>query len=171
MRIADARKKKQFWIDGKRPEIAQVWEAVIIVTEQIQRDLEKLDFVEPKNAIQESKLIVVYTDANPNMVVFRAITESGVELASGGKKLEPPAPNAYIAELEAIKFMLINLPNDHMEVRCDNEAAVKQLNGEYHIKQEGGRNLILAIRKMSHTRDITFTWLKRGENIAGKLLK
>lgn len=60
---------------------------------------------------------------------------------------------------------------DEIEIRCDNESVVRQLNGEYNINEEDIRGYVMLIRKIAKNfAKVSFVQIHSEENKAGKLL-
>lgn len=60
---------------------------------------------------------------------------------------------------------------DELDVRLDSELAVKQLNGEYKVKNPGLAKLYIEVHNMRpHFRRITFTHVRREYNKAADAL-
>jgi len=72
----------------------------------------------------------------------------------------------YLAILE----VLIDYPDTDMDIYCDNMIVVNQLTMEYHIKNSRLRNIALLIWDLCNNRKISFNWIKRDNNMAGKVL-
>ena len=71
----------------------------------------------------------------------------------------------YLAVLEALKFTA-----GDVEIYSDSKLVVNQLNHEWHIKEDSLRNLAVEIWKLIGKRKISFNWIPREQNKAGKLL-
>lgn len=76
-----------------------------------------------------------------------------------------------VADYRAILFGLYKHP-EVTEVLSSNQLIVKQLNGVHKVKQEHLRTLwdrvMVRARKTGH--GVTFTWISREDNPAGKVL-
>ena len=71
----------------------------------------------------------------------------------------------YLAVLETIKFT-----TGDIEIYSDSKLVVNQLNHEWHIKEDNLRNLAIEIWKLIGNRKVSFNWVPREQNKAGKLL-
>ena len=71
----------------------------------------------------------------------------------------------YLAVLEAIKATTGNI-----EICSDSKLVVNQLNHEWHIKEDSLRNIAVEIWKLVGNRKVSFIWIPREQNKAGKLL-
>ncbi len=71
----------------------------------------------------------------------------------------------YLAVLEALKFTTGNV-----EIYSDSKLVVNQLNHESHIKNDSLRNLAIKVWKLIGNRKVSFIWIVREQNKAGKLL-
>ena len=71
----------------------------------------------------------------------------------------------YLAVLEALKATTGNI-----KIYSDSKLAVKQLNHEWHIKDDNLRSLAVEIWKLIGNRKVSFIWIIREQNKAGKLL-
>ena len=108
----------------------------------------------------------IYVDGNPKEVC--CVTEDGkIDRAP----LDGENTN-NVAEYRAVLFGLYEHP-EATEVCSDSQLVIKQLSGEYKIKQERLRTLwdkvMVRARKTGH--GVKFTWVPRNENKAGKVLK
>jgi len=56
-------------------------------------------------------------------------------------------------------------------VCCDNEVVVKQLSRQYHIANDRLRKLAQQVWQMTENIDVHYEWIRRNENLAGKMLK
>jgi len=71
----------------------------------------------------------------------------------------------YLAILEVLK-----LTNGNIEIYSDSKLVVNQLNHEWHIKEDNLRNLAVEVWKLIDNRKVSFIWIPREQNKAGKLL-
>jgi len=104
----------------------------------------------------------VWVDANPSMTAY--VAEDG---RSGVKQL-PPNNTNNTAEYRAILRAILAIP-EVTEIISDSQLVVKQLNREYHIKDDNLRELALHVWTQAKGK-VKFTWIPRKENKAGKLL-
>ncbi|WP_455279947.1 ribonuclease HI family protein [[Eubacterium] cellulosolvens] len=74
------------------------------------------------------------------------------------------------AEYKAIIAALQELEDDEMTICSDSLLAVKQLEGEYKIRNPELRKLASKVRSLSRDREVIFKWIPREENLAGKVL-
>lgn len=80
--------------------------------------------------------MIIFTDANPKM--YAIVVEGGGIIV---EKFDSPKTNnqaEYLAVIAALKQF-----NHPEEIRSDSELVVKQLNKEYHIKDDTLRGLAL----------------------------
>jgi ribonuclease HI len=80
----------------------------------------------------------------------------------------------YTAVLKALEYVTSNLTvgERNIEIISDSELIVKQLKHEYHIKNDTLREKAKATWDIiqKNQLNVTFTWVRRKENLAGKLL-
>ncbi len=77
----------------------------------------------------------------------------------------------YLAIIHALQNNKTLQMNHEIEIRCDNEAVVKQLNGEYNMNEEDIREYAMAIRKIAKNyASVSYTWIPTKENKAGRIL-
>ncbi len=77
------------------------------------------------------------------------------------------------AEYLAVHAVLSNLKDGtSCEIKSDSQLIVNQLNSNWHIKEARLRELFDLVHKeiKSKSLNITFTWIRREENKAGKYL-
>jgi ribonuclease HI len=74
------------------------------------------------------------------------------------------------AEYKAIIAALQELTDIEMTIYSDSLLAVKQLDREYKIRNSELRKLASKVRILSRNRKITFKWIPREKNLAGKML-
>ena len=53
----------------------------------------------------------------------------------------------------------------------DNEVVVNQLSRQWHVKEERLRKLAQRVWQMTSNLDVKYQWVRRAENLAGKMLK
>ena len=70
----------------------------------------------------------------------------------------------YKAVLESIQLILMDDDNAEIEIISDSELLVKQLNGQYKVKNEGLKPLHKQIQDLMKNTKITFTHVKREFN-------
>lgn len=77
----------------------------------------------------------------------------------------------YLALIHALQNNKTLKLGDEIEIRCDNESVVKQLNGEYNINEEDIRWYVMLIHKIAKNfTKVSFIQIRSEENRAGKLL-
>ena len=74
------------------------------------------------------------------------------------------------AEYKAIIKSLESYEDDLIDIFSDSHLAVNQLNKKWHIKNDRLRNLALQVWELCKNRTVTFNWLPRENNLAGKVL-
>ena len=74
------------------------------------------------------------------------------------------------AEYTAVVQALSDNPGVDIEIFSDSELMVNQLNHEYAIKKDELRNLAEQVWKLCEGRKVSFSWIPREENKAGKIL-
>jgi ribonuclease HI len=74
------------------------------------------------------------------------------------------------AEYMALIQALEDNSDADIEIFSDSELMVKQMKGEYAIKEERLRELAQKALKLCEGRKVTFTWVPRGKNKVGKIL-
>jgi ribonuclease HI len=75
------------------------------------------------------------------------------------------------AEYKAIIATLQEIPERELTVYSDSQLAVRQLNGEYHIRDSKLKSLAEEVRTLSRGRVVNFKWIPREQNQAGKVLE
>jgi len=75
------------------------------------------------------------------------------------------------AEYKAIIATLRELPNKELTIYSDSQLAVRQLNGEYQIRDSRLRNLAERVRGLCKNRVVSFKWVPREQNLAGRVLE
>lgn len=74
------------------------------------------------------------------------------------------------AEFMAVVQALTDIPNEDIDVFSDSQLMVRQLTHEYAIKEDRLRKLAEKVWSLCEGRNVTFTWIPREENKAGKIL-
>ena len=74
------------------------------------------------------------------------------------------------AEYSAVILALSDNPGVDIEIFSDSELMVNQLNQEYAIKKDELRSLAEEVWKLCEGRKVSFTWIPREQNKAGKIL-
>lgn len=72
----------------------------------------------------------------------------------------------YMAVVQALK----ENPKDDIEIFSDSELMVNQLNQSYAIKEDRLRKFAEEILSLCEGREVSFTWVPREKNKAGKIL-
>lgn len=104
----------------------------------------------------------VYTDANPTTTCWVAGDDTRVTpIISECTNNEAE----YLAILRALQNNL-----DDVDIYSDSQLVVNQLNHKWSIKEDKLRTLAVAIWEVSRGRKVTFNWIPRKENLAGKVL-
>ena len=113
--------------------------------------------------------MIIWTDANPGMVAY--VRED--EECSSMRLILKRTVNE--AEYVAVIYALQKSSDMSVEILSDSKLVVNQLNRKWHIKAETLRQLaemvwedVAARKKFGHK--VTFTWIPRKENKAGKML-
>jgi len=75
------------------------------------------------------------------------------------------------AEYKAIVAALQELPGRELTIYSDSQLAVRQLNGEYKIRDSHLKSLAAEVRTLSQGREVVFEWIPREKNLAGKVLE
>ena len=107
----------------------------------------------------------VYVDANPKQYAIVVPTRATNKVVIGnvpvGSTNNESEYLGVIAALETLK--------DVTEVLSDSQLIVRQLNHEYHIKEDRLRELAKKVWALADGK-VVFTWIPRKENKAGKVL-
>jgi len=74
------------------------------------------------------------------------------------------------AEYLAVIQALIDNQEKEIEIFSDSELMVNQLNQKYAIKKDELRDLAKKVWELCEGRKVSFTWIPREENKAGKVL-
>ncbi|MBI2545431.1 MAG: reverse transcriptase-like protein [Candidatus Aenigmarchaeota archaeon] len=74
------------------------------------------------------------------------------------------------AEYMAVIVALTENNAKEINIFSDSELIVKQLNRNYKIKEKRMLDLALRVQKLCEGRSVTFTWIPRERNLAGKVL-
>jgi len=106
----------------------------------------------------------VWTDANPTH--FAIVTEDGTTRSSAFGSPKTNNEAEYAAIVYAITAFEGNL-----EIYSDSRLVVSQLNHRYHIREDRLRELAIRIWNICINRKVSFNWIPRKENLAGKVLK
>lgn len=72
----------------------------------------------------------------------------------------------YMAVIQALR----DNPGEDVDIMSDSELMVNQLNQEYAIKEDRLRRLAEEVWSLCEGRSVTFTWVPREKNKAGKIL-
>lgn len=74
------------------------------------------------------------------------------------------------AEFLAVIQALEDNPEDDIEIFSDSELMVNQLNQNYAIKEDRLRKLAEEVWSLCEGRNVSFNWIRRENNKAGKVL-
>ncbi|MGQ9543003.1 MAG: ribonuclease HI family protein [Candidatus Bathyarchaeia archaeon] len=74
------------------------------------------------------------------------------------------------AEYKAIIAALKDIPEKKLTIYSDSQLAVKQLRGEYRIRDPKLRILASEVKRLCSNRKIVFEWIPREQNLAGRAL-
>ena len=117
----------------------------------------------------------IYTDGSGNGRIGFIIENEGqetVETADIGERTNNVAE--YAAVLKALKYITSNsvIKDKNIEVISDSQLVVNQLRREWHIKEDILRDLAQAIWNIVQANQlkVTYKWVRRKDNPAGKLL-
>ena len=85
---------------------------------------------------------------------------------------QPDATNNEAEYIAVQKALESAGQKDEIEILSDSKLVVNQLNREWHIKDARMRNLFDKVHKLIREKElnVTFTWIPRAENKAGKYL-
>lgn len=72
----------------------------------------------------------------------------------------------YMAVLKALR----ENKDDDIKIISDSQLIVNQLNKKYKIKEDRLRDLATKIWKLCEERSVTFSWVPREKNLAGRIL-
>lgn len=84
--------------------------------------------------------------------------------------------DSFRCEYTAIIHLLENArglgQNDEVQIRCDNNTVVRQLNHDYAINDNDIRDFVMKIWSFNEkfAKPISYVWIPRAENKAGKIL-
>lgn len=73
-------------------------------------------------------------------------------------------------EYLAIIYALKENSDKNIAIYSDSQLVINQLNHKFAIKADRLRELAQEVWKLSENRSVTFTWIPRNENKAGKVL-
>ena len=119
--------------------------------------------------------IVIYTDGgargNPGKAGAGAVIQQGGKTIAGIKKYLGDNRTNNRAEYEALIFALTEakkrgLASKPIEVRMDSELIVRQIQGEYQVKEETLWPQYMKVHNMlvAHFKDAKFVHIPRSEN-------
>ena len=79
----------------------------------------------------------------------------------------------YFALIAFLQENAQRFRDEPITILSDSELMVKQLNGEYKVKEPRLRALHIEVKLYIrwHRRDMRFVWIPREENLAGKVLE
>ena len=104
----------------------------------------------------------IYTDSNPKTIAY-------ISDKSFVKDITSLSLTSNEAEYEAVLQALHDNIGD-VDILSDSQLVVNQLNHKYNIREDRLRTLALKVWKLCEGRKVTFTWIPRKENLAGRLL-
>lgn len=107
----------------------------------------------------------VYVDGSSDGKFCYFVDETGEGKVSRGKKL-----TNIQAEYKAIIMALRNIKGVKITIYSDNQPIVGQLNHKWHIRDDDLRALALKVWKLIGKRKVSFRWVPREKNKAGKIL-
>jgi ribonuclease HI len=110
-------------------------------------------------------MIKVFTDANKTLLCYVIPTDAGHII----KVFPHYEYTTNMAEYDAILTALLYIDGD-VDLYSDSEWAIRQLTGVYRRLNEGARRRYAAVQALSAGRRVTFTHVKRKENLAGLYL-
>ena len=108
----------------------------------------------------------IYTDASGKTGKYCYVVEGTNKVRWDQKKGITSNEGEYLAIIKALK----ENPEKDVCIHSDSKLAVNQLNHKFAIKEDRLRKLAEEVWKLSEGRNITFTWIRREENKAGKVL-
>lgn len=112
-----------------------------------------------------SKLII-YTDASGKTGKCVYIVENTNKIRTFEKKGITNNEGEYLSVIQALK----ENPEKDICIYSDSQLVVNQLNHEFAIKVDRLRELAEMVWKLTEDRNITFNWVPREKNKAGKYL-
>jgi len=137
-----------------------------------------------------SSKTIIYTDGSQRHIAY--VVKDGVSWSKKVGKLHPmpPEQSEHLAVYEALRQLLNDRGEkpDEIEVRLDSQVVVGQLQRKLHIRNETVRHIAIMTWNLIHERGyilvqgeddkaefcvppyVTFTYIPREENPAGKLL-
>lgn len=110
--------------------------------------------------------VVIYTDASGKTGKYAYIVENTNKVRTFVKKGITNNEGEYLAVIAALKE---NLEKD-ITIYSDSQLVVNQLNHEFAIREDRLRKLAEGVWRLAEGRSITFNWVPREKNKAGKYL-
>ncbi|TAL48619.1 reverse transcriptase-like protein [archaeon] len=107
----------------------------------------------------------IYTDASGKTGVYCYVVEGVKGVKFFEKKGITNNEGEYLAVIAALKEN-----SGDISILSDSQLIVNQLNQNYAIKEDRLRELAKEAWKLSEGRNVTFSWVPRERNKAGKVL-
>lgn len=108
----------------------------------------------------------IYTDASGKTGKYCYVVEGTNKVRIFERKGITSNEAEYLAVMQALKE---NLEKD-ITIHSDSQLVVNQLNNKFAIKEDRLRDLAQEVWKLAEGRNITFNWIPREKNKAGKVL-
>lgn len=108
----------------------------------------------------------IYTDASGKTGRYCYVVDGKNKVRIFEKKGISSNEAEYLAVIQALK----ENSDRGINIHSDSQLVVNQLNQKYAIKVDRLRSLAQEVWKLSEGRNVTFTWLPREKNKAGKVL-
>ncbi len=108
----------------------------------------------------------IYTDASGKTGKYCYVVEGTNKVRWDQKKGITNNEGEYLAIIKALN----ENPEKNICIHSDSQLVVNQLNQKFAIKKDRLRELAQEIWKLSEDRNITFNWIPRERNKAGKVL-
>lgn len=110
--------------------------------------------------------VVIYTDASGKRGKYAYIVENTNKVRTFVKKGITNNEGEYLAVIQALK----DNPEKNIHIHSDSLLVVNQLNHEFAIKEDRLRKLAEEVWRLAENRNVTFSWVPREKNKAGKYL-
>ena len=107
----------------------------------------------------------IYTDASGKTGKYCYVAE-GKKVRLFEKKGITNNEGEYMAVVEALR----ENPEKNITIHSDSQLVVRQLTHEYSIKEDRMRKLAEEVWKLCEGRNVSFIWVRREKNKAGKVL-
>ncbi|MBI2547660.1 MAG: ribonuclease HI family protein [Candidatus Aenigmarchaeota archaeon] len=111
-------------------------------------------------------MVDIYTDGSGKTGRYAYV----VEQTGRVKILQEKGITNNEAEYKAIIAALNENRDKDVSIHSDSQLIVNQLNKDYAIKEDRLRDLAQEVWKLCEGRNVTFDWLPREKNKAGKVL-